>query len=121
MSHTSKRIVIIGGGPAGYEAALAGAKYGADITVVEDQGMGGSGILLDCVPSKSFIAGANIKTDLRRADDMGLNEGLGEVELSMQALNERVQALAANQSEDILRNMEERGIRVVNGDRKSVV
>lgn len=115
MSHTSKRIVIIGGGPAGYEAALAGAKYGADITVVEDQGMGGSGILLDCVPSKSFIAGANIKTDLRRADDMGLNEGLGEVELSMQALNERVQALAANQSEDILRNMEERGIRVVNG------
>ncbi|QCB27805.1 NAD(P)H-quinone dehydrogenase [Corynebacterium endometrii] len=115
MSHTSKRIVIVGGGPAGYEAALAGAKYGADITVVEDQGMGGSGILLDCVPSKSFIAGANIKTDLRRADDMGLNEGLGEVELSMQALNERVQALAANQSEDILRNMEERGIRVVNG------
>ena len=43
----SKRIVIIGGGPAGYEAALAGAKYGADITLIEDRGMGGSAVVLD--------------------------------------------------------------------------
>ena len=43
----AKRIVIIGGGPAGYEAALAGAKYGAEVTVVEDQGMGGSCVLHD--------------------------------------------------------------------------
>ena len=52
----TKRIVIIGGGPAGYEAALAGAKYGADITLVEDQGLGGAAVIHDCVPSKSFIA-----------------------------------------------------------------
>ena len=65
-----RRIVIIGGGPAGYEAALAGAKYGADITLIEDQGLGGSAVLHDCVPSKSFIAATGIKTDLRRADDM---------------------------------------------------
>ena len=76
------RIVIIGGGPAGYEAALSGFKFGADITLIEDNGPGGSSVLLDCVPSKSFIAGANIKTDLRRADDMGLNEGIGKTHLS---------------------------------------
>ena len=46
----TKRIVIIGGGPAGYEAALVGAKYGAEVTVVEDAGMGGSSVLYDCVP-----------------------------------------------------------------------
>ena len=74
----SKRIVIIGGGPAGYEAALAGAKYGADITLIEDRGMGGSAVVLDCVPSKSFIAGANILTDLRRAEDMGLSQKAAE-------------------------------------------
>ncbi|WJY89100.1 NAD(P)H-quinone dehydrogenase [Corynebacterium confusum] len=115
MSHQSQRIVIIGGGPAGYEAALAGAKYGADIILIEDQGMGGSGILLDCVPSKSFIAGANIKTDLRRAEAMGLNEHLGHMPLALQALNERVQALAANQSGDIQNDMERAGVRVING------
>ena len=110
-----QRIVIIGGGPGGYEAASAGAKYGAEITVIEDQGMGGASILQDCVPSKSFIAGANIKTDLRRADDMGLNEGIGDTELALKALNERVQSLAGKQSADIRARMEEIGVRVING------
>src|SRR5699024_2255450 len=101
MAEHKKRIVIIGGGPGGYEAAQAGAKYGADVTVVEDQGMGGAGILVDCVPLVSFIAGANIKADLRRADDMGLSEGIGQSELALKALNERVTALATHQSDDV--------------------
>ena len=77
-THSAKRIVIIGGGPAGYEAALVGARYGADITLIEDNGLGGSAVIDDCVPSKSFIAGANVKTDLRRAEDMGLSMKLAE-------------------------------------------
>ena len=89
----SKKIVIIGGGPAGYEAALAGSKYGADITLIENHGVGGSAINLDVVPSKGFIAASNIKTDLRRADDMGLNHGLGEASLMITALNNRVLSL----------------------------
>lgn len=115
MSDQKKRIVIIGGGPAGYEAASAGAKYGADITLIEDQGMGGSGVILDCVPSKSFIAGANIKTDLRRADDLGLSDHLGDADLAMAALNKRVLSLAGEQSGDIRSRMEEIGVRVIDG------
>ena len=110
-----KRIVIIGGGPAGYEAALAGFKYGAEITLVEKQGMGGSSVLYDSVPSKSFIAGANIKTDLRRADDMGLNAGIGQMHLSLTALNARVTELAERQSVDIRAQMDRIGVRVVDG------
>ncbi|WP_421628997.1 NAD(P)H-quinone dehydrogenase [Corynebacterium pseudogenitalium] len=111
----SKKIVIIGGGPAGYEAALVASKYGADITIVEDNGLGGSAIRKDVVPSKSFIAGANIKTDLRRADDMGLNHGLGEAQLSLTALNARVIALADKQSSDIAKQLEQRGVRLIQG------
>ncbi|ALU21049.1 flavoprotein disulfide reductase [Corynebacterium pseudotuberculosis] len=109
------RIVIIGGGPAGYEAALAGAKYGADITIIEDRGLGGAAVINDCVPSKSFIAGANIKTDLRRADDMGLNKGIGEANLLLDALNARVQALAGEQSGNIRRSVINQGVRVLDG------
>ncbi len=111
----TQRIVIIGGGPAGYEAALAGAKYGADITLVEDQGPGGSSVLYDSVPSKSFIAGTGIKTDLRRADDMGLNSLLGRARIHITALNHRVKALAAQQSEDIAKQLERAGVRIING------
>ena len=109
------RIVIIGGGPAGYEAAIAGAKYGAQITLVEEQGPGGSSVLLDCVPSKSFIAGANLRTDFRRAEAMGLNEQLGSMQLKLQALNERVQALAGKQSADVRAGLEKIGVNVIDG------
>lgn len=111
----SKKIVIMGGGPGGYEAALLASKHGADITLVEDHGAGGSAIRKDVVPSKSFIAGANIKTDLRRADDMGLNHALGDAKLSLMALNERVKQLAGKQSDDIRDQLERNGVRLING------
>ncbi|MBC3185931.1 NAD(P)H-quinone dehydrogenase [Corynebacterium sp. zg-331] len=111
----SKRIVIIGGGPAGYEAALAGAKYGAEITLVEGDGPGGSAVIHDCVPSKSFIAGANIKTDLRRADAMGLGKDVTEALLDVDALNKRVRSLAADQSGDIRAQLGRIGVRVIDG------
>ena len=67
------KIVIIGGGPAGYEAALAAAAYGADITVIDSDGVGGACVLWDCVPSKTFIASTGIRTEVRRAVDLGIN------------------------------------------------
>ena len=54
------KIVIIGGGPAGYEAALAASAYGADITLIDSDGIGGACVLWDCVPSKTFIASTGI-------------------------------------------------------------
>ena len=63
------RIVIMGGGPAGYEAALVAAQHGADVTVVERDGMGGACVLDDCVPSKTLIASAGVRVELRRAAD----------------------------------------------------
>ncbi len=56
------RIVIMGGGPAGYEAALVAVQYGADVTLIERDGVGGACVLSDCVPSKTFIASAGGRT-----------------------------------------------------------
>lgn len=108
------RIVIIGGGPAGYEAALTGALYGADVTLVEEQGPGGNSVLTDCVPSKSFIAGANIKTEMRRADDMGLKTGDG-IRLAIDELNDRVKELAYQQSADIRAGLQRAGVNLIDG------
>ncbi|APT93778.1 flavoprotein disulfide reductase [Corynebacterium phocae] len=115
MLDDTHRIIIIGGGPAGYEAAITGAKYGAEITLIEEQGPGGSSVLLDCVPSKSFIAGSNIRTDFRRAEDMGLSDQLSRVQLSLPALNNRVETLAAEQSADVRRGLENIGVRIIDG------
>ena len=64
MEHTGKRIVVIGGGPGGYEAALVAAQLGANVTVVDRDGIGGSAVLTDCVPSKTLIATSDLMTEV---------------------------------------------------------
>ena len=44
------RVVIVGGGPGGYEAALVAAQVGGEVTLVDRDGLGGAAVLTDCVP-----------------------------------------------------------------------
>lgn len=69
MSHN---VVILGGGPAGYEAALVAAELGEHVTIVADEGLGGNSVLWDCVPSKALITAAEAMGWLANARDMGV-------------------------------------------------
>ena len=82
------RIVIIGGGPAGYEAALVAAARGrdvAEVTIIDCDGIGGACVLWDCVPSKTFIASTGVRTELRRAPDLGFDLEFEDAEISVAA------------------------------------
>jgi ribulose 1,5-bisphosphate synthetase/thiazole synthase len=54
--NVDKKLVIIGGGPAGHSAASAAARRGVSVTLIEREILGGAAHLLDCVPSKAMIA-----------------------------------------------------------------
>ena len=71
------RIAIVGGGPGGYEAALVAAQLGAEVTVVDRDGLGGSAVLTDCVPSKTLIATAEVMTDTAESGELGVRLGVG--------------------------------------------
>ena len=73
------RIVIVGGGPAGYESALVAAELGAEVTLVDRDGVGGACVLTDCVPSKTLIATSASVTAFRDAPRLGLYTGDGDV------------------------------------------
>jgi dihydrolipoamide dehydrogenase len=109
------RIVIMGGGPAGYEAALVAAQHGADVTVVERDGMGGACVLDDCVPSKTFIASAGIRVELHRADELGVQVDRDATAVDLPIVNARVKRLALAQSADVRARLEREGIRIVDG------
>jgi NAD(P)H dehydrogenase (quinone) len=110
------RIVIIGGGPAGYEAALVAAQLGAEVTVVERDGVGGASVLTDCVPSKTFIAAAGAATSVREATVLGLHGAeLSHVGLDLGTVNHRVKSLAMAQSADIHQRLETEGVRILAG------
>src|SRR5919205_168286 len=110
------RIVIIGGGPAGYEAALVAAQLGAEVTVIERDGVGGASVLTDCVPSKTFIASAGAMTSVRDSAVLGLRgTDLATVGLDLAAVNQRIKGLAVAQSADIHARLESEGVRLIAG------
>ncbi len=112
------RIVIIGGGPAGYEAALVAAARGpkvAHVTVVDCDGIGGACVLWDCVPSKTFIASTGVRTELRRAPNLGYSLDLDDAKISLTQINERVKRLATAQSADIAERLRSEGIDLIEG------
>lgn len=114
-------VVILGGGPGGYEAALVAAHLGASVTVVDRDGIGGAAVLTDCVPSKTLIATADYLGGIETASELGVHledhEGdvATETVAELAAINARVLNLAAAQSADITARLEEVGVRVVSG------
>ena len=97
------RIVIVGGGPGGYEAALVAAQLGAEVTVVERDGLGGACVLTDCVPSKTLIAASEQAT------------GNATTDVGLAGVNARVRSLAHAQSVDIGTRLAREGVSVVAG------
>ena len=121
----TQRIAILGGGPGGYEAALAGAQLGADVTLVEREGVGGSAVLTDVVPSKTLIATAEATNAVREAGELGVQffarseSGRAvrpEVTVNLAAVNARLLGLARQQSEDMKSQLIEAGVRIIHGE-----
>jgi dihydrolipoamide dehydrogenase len=109
------KIVIMGGGPAGYEAALVAAQYGGDVTLVERDAPGGACVIADCVPSKTFIASAGARTAVRAAGQLGIRVPADSVTVDLAAVNRRVMDLAAAQSDDVASRLTAEGVDVIAG------
>ena len=69
------RIVVLGGGPAGYVAALRAAQLGADVTLVEAREIGGTCLNRGCIPTKAMVAGAARLQEARRGGEYGVELG----------------------------------------------
>lgn len=109
------RIVIIGGGPAGYEAALVAAQYGAAVSLIDSEGIGGACVLFDCVPSKTFIASTGVRTDMRRATDLGISLDPKQATIALPQIHSRVKSLAQAQSSDIRARLQSVGVELLSG------
>ncbi|AQA23535.1 NAD(P)H dehydrogenase [Rhodococcus sp. MTM3W5.2] len=109
------RIVIIGGGPAGYEAALVAAQHGASVSLIDCDGVGGACVLWDCVPSKTFIASTGVRTDMRRATDLGISLEPSQATISLPQIHSRVKSLAQAQSSDIRDRLQTVGVELLVG------
>ena len=109
------RVSIVGGGPGGYEAALVAAQMGAEVTLVDTDGIGGSAVLTDCVPSKALLAVAEAASQVRASGVLGITGAAQSAGVDLQAVNGRILALAHAQSEDTAARCAREGVRLVAG------
>ena len=108
------RIAIVGGGPAGYEAALVAVQLEAEVVLVERDGVGGQCVLSDCVPSKTFIATSEVMVHLDDAEQVGVRTD-GAVTAEVAEVHARVKSLALAQSADITARLGREGVKVLHG------
>ena len=107
------RFVIIGGGPAGLNAATHAARLGAEVVLVERDVMGGAANLWDCIPSKAMIATGGVMSQARRAPGMGLADL--RPDLDFEALRRRIPAITGHLERAWTELLCSQGVRVVSG------
>lgn len=116
----ASNVVIIGDGPGGYEGALVARQLGARVTLVSADGIGGSAVLTDCVPSKTLVATAEAIAESAASGYLGVRiDGhpaeAADFGVDLAVVNTRVMELARAQSTGIERSLVDAGVQIVHG------
>jgi NAD(P)H dehydrogenase (quinone) len=109
------RLVILGGGPAGYAAATTAAYSGADVTLVEDMSLGGNCTMTDAIPSKTLLTTADAVLEVARAEEDGLDFVHGYPSVNLRRTLARARAVALHQSRGVRERMDGVNVRVLPG------
>jgi dihydrolipoamide dehydrogenase len=90
-------IIIIGGGPGGYTAAVRGAQLGAKVALIEKEKLGGICLHRGCIPAKTLLHTAKLFTAMKEPAQWGIKIGSLELDFSKMMVRKEqvVKSLAA--------------------------
>jgi pyruvate/2-oxoglutarate dehydrogenase complex dihydrolipoamide dehydrogenase (E3) component len=109
------RFVILGGGPAGYAAATAADALGADVTLIEDHGLGGSCTLTDAIPSKTLLSTTTTLASVERAESAGISFDHAQPHVDLLRTVAHARWVATHQSRGIRDRLEQSHVSVLHG------
>jgi len=112
-------IGIIGGGPAGYVAALHAAAKGARVTLVEQAGMGGTCLQKGCIPTKRLVAISHLINKIRDAKRFGIDID-GQAVPRWEKMRSGVEQLVAGIERDLRGLMENRRVTLIQSTAKPI-
>ncbi|HEU4914948.1 MAG TPA: FAD-dependent oxidoreductase [Acidimicrobiia bacterium] len=113
MSDSRRHLVIIGGGPAGTQAATTAASKGGRVTLIEKEIVGGAAHLWDCIPSKTMAASALRHSSVRNAAKLGLSTEPTRVDTGV--LAERIRVITGDINRNWLELLDSQAVDVVSG------
>jgi dihydrolipoamide dehydrogenase len=109
-----KDLVIIGGGPGGYVAAIRARQLGLDVTLIEKDAVGGTCLNRGCIPTKAYYRNAEIMHDLSRAAEFNLSvEGL---KFNMEQARERKDRIVKNLVKGVEKLLADHRVEVLKAD-----
>jgi dihydrolipoamide dehydrogenase len=115
LPETIYDVAIIGGGPAGYTAAIRGAEYGLKVALIEQSAkLGGTCLHVGCIPTKALLFNAEIWDHLQHAADFGI-QGVGAPTLDWSAVLRRKDAIIAKHVKGLDFLMKKHKIDVITG------
>jgi dihydrolipoamide dehydrogenase len=114
MTDTKVDLVVLGGGSAGYAAALRGAELGSTVVLVEKDKLGGTCLHRGCVPTKTLLHAAEVADDARDGAAFGLNTTFESVDVP--GLHKYKDGIVNKAYKGLQGLVKSRGITVVNGE-----
>ncbi len=113
MSEEARDVIVVGGGPAGYVAAIRAAQLGRKVTLVEREALGGVCLNWGCIPTKALLSSAALLREIKNASQFGIE--VKGVTVDYPRIVERSRETAAALRKGVEFLMRKNRIEVVNG------
>ncbi|HVJ08772.1 MAG TPA: dihydrolipoyl dehydrogenase [Acidisarcina sp.] len=115
MAETIYDVAIIGGGPAGYTAAIRAGQYGLKVALIEKESkLGGTCLHWGCIPTKALLFNAEIWDHLKHAKEYGI-EGVGEVKVNWPEVLKRKNGIVTKHAKGLDFLMRKNKVTVISG------
>ncbi|EPY2286708.1 MAG: dihydrolipoyl dehydrogenase [Clostridium botulinum] len=108
------KLVVIGGGPGGYVAAIRGSQLGAEVTLIEKEKLGGTCLNVGCIPTKVLLHSSELLNEVKEAKALGI-EVNEEVKVNWPQLQNRKNTVVNTLVSGISSLLEHNKVKVING------
>ncbi|UJA76944.1 dihydrolipoyl dehydrogenase [Bacillus cereus] len=111
-------LVVIGGGPAGYVAAITAAQNGKNVILIDEANLGGTCLNVGCMPTKSLLESAEVHDIVRKANHYGITLNNGSISIDWKQLQARKSQIVTQLVQGIQYLMKKNKIKVIQGKAK---
>ncbi|MFV8517263.1 dihydrolipoyl dehydrogenase [Bacillus sp. SBS7] len=112
------KLVVIGGGPAGYVAAITAAQNGKEVILIDEANLGGTCLNVGCMPTKSLLESAEVHDIVRKANHYGITLNNGSISIDWKQLQARKSQIVTQLVQGIQYLMKKNKIKVIQGKAK---
>ena len=76
-------VIVIGGGPGGYAAAIRASQLGGKVALIEASEIGGTCVNRGCIPSKVWLHAADLLKKVKNAEEFGIKASVEKLDLAI--------------------------------------